>query len=187
MGRVSVSHTTRPSRGDEVDGKHYNYVSDSEFRELIASGRMLEHAEVHGSLYGTSADWLGRTVSSGVNVFLDIDVQGTRLLKDRLEGVTTVFILPPSYDELKRRLRSRRRESDDEIDERLRHGLSELMALGEFDYVLVNEDLEGACEASAAIVDDVAGRSPGAAASLRSAAQGDLVSGWLEIARDGVK
>ncbi|WP_456432252.1 guanylate kinase [Thermosulfuriphilus sp.] len=149
----SVSHTTRPPRPGEVDGKDYYFVSTQEFESLIAAGAFLEWAEVHGNLYGTSLDKINEFLDSGQDVVLDIDVQGARQVREKMgREAVLVFILPPSWQELERRLRSRGTEDEDTVRKRLDGAREELRSAGEFDYLVVNDRFDQALSALRAIV-----------------------------------
>ncbi|MFQ5528940.1 MAG: guanylate kinase, partial [Gemmatimonadota bacterium] len=137
----SISATSRSPRPGEVDGMHYHFVSRDRFREMARNGDLLEWAEVHGELYGTPLSNLGACTDSGRTLLLDIDVQGARQVRRNLESSVLVFLLPPSAERLLERLRRRGSEDTDALQRRMRSALSELEAVGEFDYALVNEDL----------------------------------------------
>jgi guanylate kinase len=138
----SVSMTTRPRRPGEREGEDYRFVDRATFEALVASGGMLEHAVVHGDLYGTPADNLDRARAAGRHLLLDIDVQGARQVRGRTDDVVSIFLLPPSEEEMVRRLRGRGSESDGQLRRRFESALAELEALPEFDYAVVNDDLD---------------------------------------------
>jgi guanylate kinase len=140
----SVSVTTRPPRFGERDGVDYHFVERSAFEAMVAGGELCESAEVHGNLYGTPLANLERANARGEYVVLDIDVQGARQIRRRVEGALLIFVFPPSADALVARLAGRGTELLDDVARRLRNARSELEAAGEFDYVVVNDDLEGA-------------------------------------------
>ena len=139
----SVSHTTRAPRPSETDGVEYHFVTAGTFRRMIRDGRFVEWADVHGHLYGTSRAELDRKVKHG-DVILDIDVQGARQVRRRIAGAVLIFIMPPVFGELRRRLRKRKEDSPDDIERRLRNAAGEVRDYTEFDYVVVNDDLETA-------------------------------------------
>lgn len=142
---LSVSATTRAPRPTEVDGVHYNFVSASEFDELIATDGLLEWAVVHGKdRYGTPAAPVRAAVATGRRVILEIEVQGARQVKQRLPDVRTVFIAPPSWETLKDRLEGRGTETPEQMARRLRTAETELAVAAEFDHVVVNDDLGSA-------------------------------------------
>ena len=148
----SVSATTRPSRGYEQDGVHYFFRSEEEFRRMIAESQLLEWAEVHGNLYGTPRWNLEAARASGKHLILDIDVQGSRLVRHAVPEAVSVFVLPPSGEELTRRLVGRASEAPEARERRLRAARHEIAAAAEFDYVIVNEDLEASVDAVEAIL-----------------------------------
>jgi guanylate kinase len=139
---VSVSATTRRPRPSEAEGEHYLFIDDAAFDELIATDELLEWATVHGSArYGTPAAPVRAAVAAGKRVILEIDLQGARQVLERLEGVRSVFIAPPDRDALKQRLVGRGTETPDQMERRLATAELELAAAGEFQHVIVNDDL----------------------------------------------
>jgi len=148
----SVSATTRAPRAGEVDGRDYVYLTRSAFEDLIDHGDLLEWAEVHGELYGTPRANLDRAWESRAHLLLDIDVQGARQLKGVQPDALTVFLLPPDFERLVERLRSRGSEGEEAFRTRMRTALSELSEVERFDYVVVNDDLEDTVRAVEAIV-----------------------------------
>lgn len=147
----SVSHATRPAREGEVHGQHYYFVDDASFQSIIAGGGFLEWAEVHGHYKGTSLEEVNRLRAAGRDVLLEIDVQGARQVRQRVQGAVSVFILPPSFSVLERRLRGRGSDDESQIRRRLRDAGEEIRESVSYDYVIVNDDLSEACEALAAI------------------------------------
>ncbi|PIE55812.1 MAG: guanylate kinase [Desulfobulbus propionicus] len=147
----SVSHTTRSPRPGEQDGVHYYFVSREAFLALRNRGGFLESAEVHGKFYGTGREEVARLQALGSDVILDIDVQGARQVMAVADPVT-VFIAPPSLEELERRLRERQTESEEAIKLRLENGRHELKAAGEYQYMIVNDQLAQAVEELRAII-----------------------------------
>jgi guanylate kinase len=148
----SVSAATRQPREGEVDGVHYHFLSEQEFQRQVTTGGFLEWAEVYGRRYGTLREPVERMLAAGQDVALDLDTQGAAMLKKiRREGVF-VFILPPSFQELKRRIVGRGTETPEEIERRLREGMGELKLLPLYDYVLVNVSLERTLERLKAIL-----------------------------------
>jgi guanylate kinase len=139
---LSVSATTRPIREGEVDGKHYHFVTEAEFEELVAAGEFLEWAYVFGHRYGTLKREVLKVIESGRDVLLDIDWQGTQQLKQVDPDIVRVFILPPSMKELERRLRTRGTDSDEVIRSRMERAATEISHWAEYDYVLINNDAE---------------------------------------------
>lgn len=142
----SISATTRPPRPGEDAGKDYLFVSTDEFRKGIEEGRFAEWAEVHGHLYGTPEDTLESHTSTGKNVILDIDVQGALQLKQRHPEAILMFLVPPSFQELERRLRGRKTESDEAVKRRLDVAKQELCLQEEYDHIIVNNELERAAD-----------------------------------------
>jgi guanylate kinase len=142
---LSVSATTRAPRPGEVEGEDYYFLDDAEFRRRIEAGEFLEWAEVHGkSFYGTLRDDVSQRQAAGRTVILDIDVQGAALL--RQEEARRVFIAPPSFDELERRLRDRGTETEERIARRLETAREELNRAQDYDHVVVNDELESTVE-----------------------------------------
>jgi guanylate kinase len=140
---LSVSVTTRARRTDEIDGKHYHFIDVPTFKRMQQDGELLESAEVHGNFYGTPRARVEERLSAGRDILFDIDYQGTlQLLKHARPDMVTIFILPPSIKELRKRLERRAQDSEGTIDKRLRNARLEMEHYGEYDYVLVNEDLE---------------------------------------------
>jgi len=148
----SVSATTRPPRGYERDGVDYYFVDDAGFDRLIADGELIEWAVVHGRRYGTLRRAVSRALERGQTVVLDIDVQGARQIREAFPEAVLVFIVPPSAEELGRRLVFRGSEAAAERQRRLENARRELTAAGEFDYVVVNDDLETAVSALESIL-----------------------------------
>ncbi|WP_237485579.1 guanylate kinase [Vibrio hippocampi] len=142
--KVSVSHTTRGMRPGEEHGVHYHFVEKHEFEALIKQNAFLEYAEVFGNYYGTSRPWIEETLNKGIDVFLDIDWQGARQIREQMPQAKSVFILPPSNSELERRLNVRGQDSEAVIAKRMSEAKSEMSHYGEYDYVIVNDDFDGA-------------------------------------------
>ncbi|GEA52088.1 guanylate kinase [Vibrio inusitatus NBRC 102082] len=142
--KVSVSHTTRGSRPGEEDGVHYHFVERNEFEALIEQGIFLEHAEVFGNYYGTSRVWIEENLDRGIDVFLDIDWQGARQIREQMPHAKSVFILPPSNGELERRLNVRGQDSSEIIAKRMSEAKSEMSHYDEYDYIIVNDDFDAA-------------------------------------------
>ncbi len=156
---LSVSHTTRPPRAREVHGQHYYFVQRDEFERGIAGGIFLEHAEVHGNLYGTSRANVRAQLAQGRDVLLEIDWQGAEQIRRSRSDCVSVFILPPSRAELERRLRGRASDSAEVIERRLRNSRGEIAHACEFDYILVNDVFADALDDLQAIVRAVRQRS----------------------------
>ena len=139
---LSVSATTRPIRPGEVDGKDFHFVTGAEFERLVAEGHFLEWANVFGHRYGTLKSEVVKQIEGGRDVLLDIDWQGTQQLKQVDPDIVRVFILPPSMEELERRLRSRKTDSDEVIKGRMDRAAVEISHWAEYDYVFINDDAE---------------------------------------------
>jgi guanylate kinase len=140
---LSVSATTRPQRPGEVDGRHYHFVDRTGFDKMVAGGDMLEWAEVFGNRYGTPRAPVEAALARGQDVLFDIDWQGTQQLRDKVsKDFVSVFILPPSAEELGRRLHTRAQDSDEVISGRMAKASDELSHWAEYDYVLLNQDLD---------------------------------------------
>ncbi len=144
--RFSVSHTTRAPRGNEIDGHDYHFVDRAGFLELVDQGAFLEWAEVHGNLYGTSIAEIDRArATPGCRgMIFDIDYQGARQIQSKIPDVTAVFVLPPSMEELERRLRGRGSDSEDSMKRRFAMAQREIEHYAIFDFVIVNESIERA-------------------------------------------
>jgi guanylate kinase len=139
---LSISVTTRQRRASEIEGRHYFFVSKHQFEVMRDTGDLLEWAEVHGNYYGTPREPVEKALDSGRDVLFDIDWQGTQQLYEKMRSdVVSVFVLPPSADELKARLERRAEDSPEIIARRLRNAIEEISHWREFDYVLVNRDL----------------------------------------------
>jgi guanylate kinase len=150
----SVSCTTRPRRATEASGKCYDFVTSEQFEAMVARGEFLEYARVFGKhSYGTPKKWLEESRAKGLDLVLEIDVQGAAQVKEKLPESVAIFILPPSRQELERRLRSRRTDADDEIARRLAKAHDEIVASEKFyDFCVVNDDVERAGKEAQAIV-----------------------------------
>jgi guanylate kinase len=149
---MSRSYTSRPAREGERDGVDYHFVSRDRFEAMIAAGEFLEWADVFGNLYGTSASATDAILGAGRDVVLVIDVQGARQVRQRGLALVSVFVLPPSFAVLEQRLRGRSKDSDEAIRRRLEVARHEVTGYYEYDYVVVNDDLEPAVEALRSIV-----------------------------------
>jgi len=143
----SISTTTRPIRDGEVNGIHYHFVSESEFKQDIEDEMFLEHAYVHGNYYGTSIRPVKRALKSGKLVIFDIDVQGNTVVNNRLGDITTsVFISPPTLSQLRERLEARKTDEQDVIDKRINMARREIQRITEYDYLIINDNLEDAAD-----------------------------------------
>ncbi len=142
----SISITTRKPRGSEINGKAYFFISEEEFQKRISAGDFLEYALVHGKLYGTSKSVIEKILASQKHAILDIDVQGAKqVIKSDIDAVT-IFILPPSDEILKERLMKRGTDSKEKIEERLQDGIKEIDEVNNFDYLVINDDLNDAID-----------------------------------------
>lgn len=150
--RLSVSYTTRAPRAGEVNGQHYHFIDVPGFRALRDKGEFLEWAEVHNNYYGTSKRWLEEQTRAGRDILLEIDWQGAQQVRKVFPKAVGVFILPPSVEELERRLRGRGTDSEDVIARRVLAARGEMRHVAEFDYVIINENLPAALEDLVAVV-----------------------------------
>lgn len=150
--RLSVSYTTRAPRTGEVNGQHYHFIDVQGFRALRDKGEFLEWAEVHSNYYGTSKRWLEEQIRAGRDILLEIDWQGAQQVRKVFPKAVGVFILPPSVEELERRLRGRGTDSEDVIARRVLGARGEMRHVAEFDYVIINENLPAAIEDLVAVV-----------------------------------
>lgn len=139
---LAVSHTTRSMRNGEAEGVDYFFVDREKFESMVAAGEFVEYAHVFGNLYGTSRDELDKLLTAGMNVLLDIDWQGARKVRRQMPDVQSIFILPPSREELEKRLRVRAQDSDAVILNRMLEAEDEMSHHGEYNYVVVNDDLD---------------------------------------------
>ena len=147
----SVSYTTRPPRRGEKDGRYYFFVSTRRFERMIARDEFVEWADVFGHLYGTSRRQLRRAQEEGQDILLDIDVQGHGQVRKRLPEAVSIFVLPPSFRELAKRLKRRHSDASDVIARRLKDAKTEMRRWREYDYLVVNDRLSGAAQALRAI------------------------------------
>ncbi|MGC8519185.1 MAG: guanylate kinase [Steroidobacteraceae bacterium] len=143
---LSVSHTTRPQRPTETNGREYHFVDTATFERSVAEGRFLEHARVFGNYYGTAREPVERQLASGVDVVLEIDWQGARQVRAAMPSCQSIFVLPPSRAALEQRLRGRATDSAEVIARRLREATGDMTHWNEFDYVVVNDQFEQALE-----------------------------------------
>ncbi|QJA06629.1 guanylate kinase [Thermosulfurimonas marina] len=150
--RFSVSHTTRPPRPGEEEGRDYYFVSREEFESMVSRGEFVEWAEVHGHLYGTSRAEVEEALARGEDLLLDIDVQGASSLRRFFPEAVFVFVAPPSLSELERRLRARGTETEEVLQRRLARAREEMTFAPWFDYVVVNDEVERAFGDLVAIV-----------------------------------
>jgi len=142
--QVSISHTTRAIRPGEKNGEHYYFITESKFQQMIEHNDFLEYACVFGNDYGTSRAVIEEIINSGVDVFLDIDWQGAQQIRQKMPSTRTIFILPPSKNELLRRLRGRGQDSEETINQRMTQAVAEIKHYNEYDYIIVNDDFNTA-------------------------------------------
>ena len=150
--QMSRSYTSRAARAGEADGVDYNFISRGEFESRIAGGQFLEWADVFGNLYGTGVSDTESRLAGGCDLVLTIDVQGARQVRSKPIPTVGIFVLPPSYADLERRLRGRSKDSEEAMQRRLATARDEVSAFSEYDYIVVNDDVEGCVERMKAIV-----------------------------------
>ena len=150
--QLSVSYTTRDPRPGEQDGREYHFVDVATFRELRDRGEFLEWAEVHGNYYATSRVWIRNQIETGRDILLEIDWQGAQQVRKTFPDAVGVFVLPPSFDVLEQRLKGRGTDSDEVIGRRLLAARGEMRHVGEFDYVIINNELVEAIDDLVAVV-----------------------------------
>lgn len=168
----SVSYTTRAPRPGEVDGREYFFVTAKKFESMIAEGAFLEWAHVHGKLYGTSRQQLSREVQAGRDIVLEVDVQGAESVRELIPDSVSIFILPPSLEILQQRLIARGTDSPEELELRLRNAPEELNHYKDFDYVIINEDVERAAGQLASIFNAERARRPRQDAKVKRIVEG---------------
>lgn len=150
--QLSISFTTRAPRPGEQNGREYHFVAVDAFRAMISRDEFLEWAEVHGNFYGTSKKWIGDQLTAGHDVLLEIDWQGAQQVRKLFPEAIGIFVLPPSIDELTRRLVGRGTDAPDVIERRLAAAEAEMRHVGEFDYVIINDQLDQALDDLRAVV-----------------------------------
>lgn len=141
---LSISHTTRPPRSGEINGRDYHFVDEEIFRKMLTNGEFVESAEVYGNLYGTSQKWIDSAIASGQDILLEIDCQGAKQIQRIFPESIGIFILPPSADSLASRLKTRAQDNPGIIQKRLAAAREEVSHITEFDYVIINDRLEDA-------------------------------------------
>ncbi len=140
---MSVSVTTRSPRPGEVDGKDYHFINEAEYRDRVSNNSLLEHAEVFGNFYGTPRSLVEKRLGAGEDVLFDIDWQGTQQIRESArDDLVSIFILPPSYDVLEKRLTGRRQDSENVVQERMAKAAEEMSHWPEYDYVIINDVIE---------------------------------------------
>jgi len=150
--KLSISYTTRPPRPGEVDGMHYHFVSVEQFMEMLNRGEFLESAEVYGNYYGTSQRWIEEQLAAGTDILLEIDWQGAAQVRRLMPKAVSIFILPPSLEALRQRLTGRGQDSEAVIERRLAAAREDMSHVGEFDYVIINDDFDTASRDLQAVV-----------------------------------
>jgi len=149
---LSISYTTRPPRPGEADGKDYHFVSRETFLAMAERGDFLESAEIYGNLYGTSQSWIQAETANGRDILLEIDWQGAAQVRRVFPDCISIFILPPSLQALESRLKNRGKDSDEVITRRMQTACDEIAHVAEFDYVIINDKLDGAVQQLRAVV-----------------------------------
>ena len=150
---MSISDTTRKIRGQEVDGVDYNFISEEQFKENIKNNKYLEYANVYtGTYYGTPEDFVNKNLEKGIDVILEIDIEGARKVNEKRKDAIFIFIMPPSMKILKERLVARKTESKDQVVERFQTAYKEINEVSKYNYVVVNDNLEEALEKINAII-----------------------------------
>jgi guanylate kinase len=149
---LSVSYTTRAPRPGETDGREYHFVSRETFLEMAQRGDFLESAEVYGNLYGTSQPWIRTEIAEGRDILLEIDWQGAAQVRRIFPGCISIFILPPSLQALETRLKGRKQDSAEVIEQRLQAAREDIAHVSEFDYVIINDKLDEAVQQLKAVV-----------------------------------
>lgn len=141
---LSISHTTRSPRTGEINGCDYHFVAMETFKQMLLRGEFIESAEVYGNFYGTSQQWINQAIASGQDILLEIDCQGARQIQQIFPQAVSIFILPPSADALAIRLKSRAQDNSDVIQKRLAAAREEIGHIAEFNYIIVNNQLDEA-------------------------------------------
>ena len=149
---LSVSATTRLPRKGEIHGKDYLFISDNEFNELKDKDAFIECANVHGNQYGTLKSFVHEKLEEGISVILDIDVQGFAQIRETIEEMISIFIIPPSLDELEKRLNSRGLDTNDAIEKRLLNAVEELKHAESFDYIVLNDNFDNAIDQLSSVI-----------------------------------
>ena len=150
--KLSVSYTTRPARPGEMNGRDYHFVAPAEFERMLEAGEFLENAVIYGNRYGTSRKWIAEQLRDGCDILLEIDWQGAQQVRKLMAGNVSVFILPPSLEVLEQRLKGRSQDSPEAVARRLAAARREIGHVGEFDYVIINEDFNRAAQDLVSII-----------------------------------
>jgi guanylate kinase len=143
---LSISYTSRPARHEEIDGRDYHFMSREVFEQKLKQDEFLESAEVYGNYYGTSKKWINETILSGRDILLEIDSQGARQVRNVFPVAVGIFVLPPSLEVLEMRLRNRAQDTLEAIGRRLASAREEISHVGEYDYVIINDELDEALQ-----------------------------------------
>ncbi len=151
---ISVSHTTRQPRPGEVDGEHYHFVNEEQYRQMVDNGEFMEHAVVFDNFYGTNRNSVAAQLNDDRDVILEIDWQGARQVKSAFPDCCSIFIIPPSLETLRKRLTGRGQDSEQVIERRMRDARTEISHWREFDFLVVNDNFNTALQELAAIIDD---------------------------------
>lgn len=151
--QVAVSHTTRPMRDGDIDGRDYHFTDRDTFEQMISDDAFIEHANVFGNYYGTSQNAVDTCLSGGADVILEIDWQGAAQVRERLDGTRSIFIIPPSREILLQRLRGRGTDSDEVIELRTQAAVDEMRHLDKADYLLINDDFENTLTQFKSVID----------------------------------
>ena len=157
---LSISHTTRPARPGELDGQHYHFVTEPEYEQMVKNGDFMEHAQVFDYYYGTNRKSVALQLEQGLDVILEIDWQGARQVRTVFPDCCLVFIIPPSLDDLRKRLTGRGQDSAKVIQRRMRDAQAEISHWAEFDHLVVNDNFDTALEELLAIINDHRNRKP---------------------------
>jgi guanylate kinase len=151
---LSISHTTRPARPAEIDGRHYHFVSETEYEQMVNDGEFMEHALVFDHHYGTNRNSVAHQLEQDRDVILEIDWQGAQQVRDTFPGSCSIFIIPPSVEILRKRLTGRGQDSAKVIQRRMRDAQAEISHWAEFDHLIVNDDFDTALEELLSIIGD---------------------------------
>jgi guanylate kinase len=157
---LSVSHTTRAARPGEIDGRHYHFIDEAEYQQMVENGDFMEHARVFDHHYGTNRNSVALQLKQGRDVILEIDWQGARQVRTVFQECCSIFIIPPSLEDLRKRLTGRGQDSAKVIQRRMRDAQAEISHWAEFDYLVVNDNFDMALEELRAIISDHRNRKP---------------------------
>ena len=165
---ASISHTTRPKRTGEIDGEDYFFVTHEQFQRMRDADEFLEYAEVFGNFYGTAIEQIEQRQAQGYDVILEIDWQGARNIRARMSNVLSVFVLPPSIDTLRERLIGRGQDDESVIAQRMSAAAAEMSHFDEYEFLIVNDDFEQACEELAGVLQQKHRNSANLAGEIRA-------------------